>query len=356
MMIPLAHRGPLCYFSAMASKRPTMADLGEFGFIRSIQNNCRFSPAKVIQGIGDDCAVMGPYGEKVLLVTTDLLLEDIHFIRYLIPPTHVGEKALNVNLSDIAAMGGTALHAFVSLAVPKALCPDIVHALYRGIKNMCKKYGVDLLGGDTTASPDRMLINITVIGEAIENEVLFRSGARPGDHIYVTGPLGDSAGGLAILLGKATAPDTAASALVKAHNRPRPFLEIGRMIARSHLASAMIDVSDGLVSDLKHICDASHAGARISERALPVSKNLKALATSNDLDLFDLVLNGGEDYGLIFTVPEKNGALFSEMVEEGKKGPFFHIGNMVKGNTIEIIKTDNTITPIAAGGFDHFMK
>lgn len=332
-----------------------MSDLGEFGFIRSIQENCHFSHSKWVKGIGDDCAVIGPYEGRVLLVTTDLLVEDVHFILKKIPLEHLGEKALSVNLSDIAAMGGKALHGFISLAVPRAMGLESIHAFYRGLKNVCRQYGVDILGGDTAASPDRLMINVTVIGEAPQDEVLFRSGARPGDHIYVTGNMGDSAGGLKLIKEEASAPKSIASSLIKAHNRPKPFLDAGRMIARSRLASAMIDLSDGLTSDLRHICEASRVGAKLSRETLPLSRELRTMAEQNRLDPYEMALSGGEDYGLLVTTPKNNADPFLEMFKKNAPCPIFCIGEITENLGIEIALPDGTTEPLDAKGFDHFI-
>jgi len=338
----------------MENRDLKMQDIGEFGFIRSILDDCQFSPSKPVRGIGDDCAVIGPYDGKVLLVTTDLLLEDVHFILEKISPEHLGEKALSVNLSDIAAMGGVPLHAFVSIAVPKHMSVEILHAVYSGMKAGCKRYGVNILGGDTSASPDRLMINVAVIGEAPEKEVLYRSGAGPGDGIYVTGTLGDSAAGLKLIQGEMKATEHVASVLTAAHNRPVPFLEAGRMISASGLASAMIDLSDGLASDLAHICESSAVGARISQTSLPLSEELRSLGEIK-FDPYDLAISGGEDYRLLVTVPEKNIGPFVKIFEKGKPCPIFHIGEITENEGIEIMRPDKTIECLDLKGFDHFI-
>ncbi len=338
----------------LGTKKLTLTDIGEFGLIRSIQKNCRFSDAPVITGIGDDCAVLGPYDGKIFLVTTDLLLEDIHFTLKKINPEHLGEKALNVNLSDVAAMGGSPLHAFVSLAVPKSMPLDTIHGIYRGLKNSCKTYSVDLLGGDTSASPDRLMISITLVGQAKEGEVLLRSGARPKDHIYVTGTIGDSSGGMELILGKASAPESLARTLINAHNRPVPFLDAGQLIGESRLASAMIDLSDGLAGDLGHICESSGVGASLIQEDLPISNELKSLAEINSFDPYDMALTGGEDYKLLVTVPTKNAANFLKMFEKGSPCRIFKIGEITEHRGLRLIRPDGKTTVLEPKGFDHF--
>lgn len=339
----------------MEDSNLTMKDLGEFGFIRSIQPDCHYDPSKLIQGIGDDCAVIGPYEDRVFLVTTDLLLEDVHFILEKIPPAHLGEKAINVNLSDIAAMGGIARHVFVSLAIPKAMKLETVHSIYSGIKTACSTHNVNILGGDTSASLDRLMISVTVFGEAFEKEILYRKGAQPGDAIYTTGTLGDSAAGLMLLLEKASAPKPLTSALIKAHNRPKPDLEAGRKIAQSRLASAMIDLSDGLASDLRHICESSHVGARIELKALPLSEELKAFADLNPLDPLQLALSGGEDYRLLITVPRKNAVQFQSMFDQSDPCPVYCLGEITVDEGIETLAPDGACKRLDTKGFDHFI-
>ena len=333
-----------------------IGDIGEFEFIRSITDGCRFSSEKLIKGIGDDCAVIGPYENKVFLVTTDLLVEDVHFILKKIQPEHLGQKSVAVNLSDIAAMGGRPLHLFLSLAIPESMRLDTLHAVYRGIKGICKRYRVNILGGDTSASLDRLMINVTVFGEAPEDEVLYRSGARPGDAIYVTGPLGDAAAGLKLIKEEFSAPEHLAHPLITAHCLPKPFLEAGRMIAQSRFASAMIDLSDGLLSDLRHICEASGTGAIISHAALPISENLKTLAEINKFDPHELALSGGEDYARLITVPLKKSGAFQKMFEKGVICYAYCIGEITEHKGIGMKGPDGVEEQVAVTGFDHFMR
>ncbi len=338
----------------MKNNKLKMEDIGEFNFIRTIQDACLFSYSKLIKGIGDDCAVIGPYEDRVFLISTDLLLEDVHFIMKKIPPEHLGEKAVNVNLSDIAAMGGDALHIFVSLAIPKQMSADTIYAVYKGIKTACKRHEVNILGGDTSASMDRLMINVTVVGEAPENEVLYRNGAKPGDEIYLTGTIGDSAAGLKLIKDEASAPETLASGLIKAHNKPFPFLKAGRMIAKSGLASSMIDLSDGLISDLNHICKTSRVGADLIQSALPLSDELKTLAKINRFDPLILALSGGEDYRLLVTVPKEHSNTFQKIFKKSDQCHIFRIGTITKSTELELIMPDKTKKGLGTAGFDHF--
>jgi len=341
----------------MDQQEKTIEDMGEFGFIRSIMNNCLHSPEDVIQGIGDDCAVMGPLDGKVLLFTTDLLIEDRHFLKEKSSPFELGWKAIAVSLSDIAAMGGRARHAFVSLAIPSHTKIAFLNKLYEGMKSLCRRYGVNLLGGDTSSSPGGLFINVAAMGEMAEEEVLYRKGASPGDLIYVTGSLGGSAAGLKLLKGELSCREEIGKVLLALHNHPEPRLKPGRLIAESRAASAMIDVSDGLLSDLGHICDASHAGARIFMELLPVSGELTTLCRGRSLDPRDLSLHGGEDYELLFTVPPKNRQLIEETMEFSQACPFTRVGEMTKEKGVRVVTKDGAEEEERASrGFDHFLS
>jgi thiamine-monophosphate kinase len=338
----------------MGKKEAKLADIGEFGFIESIREGCLFSPSRLLMGIGDDCAVIGPYEDKVFLITTDLLIQDIHFILTKTTPFHLGRKAMAVNLSDIAAMGGIPLHAFISVAFPRTADLAMVHGLYSGIKLACQTHKVNILGGDTSASPERLFINVAIVGEAPVDEVLYRKGAMPGDGIYVTGTLGDAAGGLKMIRCEATGPPMKASFLVDAHNNPFPFLEAGRLIARSRLAGAMIDISDGLISDLGHVCRASGAGALLDHPSIPLSEELKDLGKINGFDPYELALYGGEDYRLLITVPEEHCIQFEGLFSGGTPCPIHRIGEMTTEMGIRMAMEDGRVRDINLGGFDHF--
>jgi len=340
----------------MSDKYTNMEDIGEFEFIRSIQEGCLFSRERLIRGIGDDCAVIGPYDGKALLVTTDLLAEDIHFIMKNIDPEHLGQKAVAVNLSDIAAMGGEALHLFLSLAIPGTLQVETLHSFYRGVKAMCGRYRVNILGGDTSSSLDRFIINVVVIGHVPESEVLYRSGAAADDYIYVTGTLGDSAAGLKLIKENLSVSESCASSLKMAHNLPQPHLDAGRRIASSRMATAMIDISDGLISDLRHVCDASKVGAIIYQEEIPISKELRALGDTGKLDVLSLALSGGEDYRLLVTVPDEKAVLFEKMFENGEPCQIYRVGQITRAGGIRIVSPDGSERQAEIEGYEHFSQ
>ena len=266
-------------------------EIGEFGLIESIKKGCITSLEGVVKGIGDDCAVFRASSGRVLLLTTDMLVEDIHFLSNTITPYQLGRKAIAVNLSDIAAMGGKPLVILISLAVPAQTEVEEIKELYRGMSDICGLYGVDIVGGDTVASPDNLIINVSLVGDANEQEVLYRSGARPGDKVYLTGTIGDSSAGLSILKHKISSQDYLREYFIKAHNEPEPLIETGKVIAGSQLATAMIDLSDGLLSDLGHICEQSEVGALLEREKIPLSQELKGLAAHAGFDPLDFALS-----------------------------------------------------------------
>lgn len=273
--------------------------MGEFGLIARIRKWMVASNPSLIQGIGDDVAVI-EMGGKSLLVTTDILIEGIHFDRAWIDPYRLGEKALFVNLSDIAAMGGTPKYFLISLGVPKNLPFSFVSLFYRGLKDGAKKFQVDLIGGDTSLSK-KIVINICLLGEGEKQSLLFRKGAKVGDDLYVSGTLGDAALGLRILQRKG--PGGAPRGLVEKHLSPSPRIQLGKAIGKDRLATAMIDVSDGLLIDAKHLLEESKVGARIWEERVPLSGLYRKWVPSYSKDPYELALSGGEDYELLFTAP-----------------------------------------------------
>ena len=329
-------------------------EIGEFGFIESIKKDCIVSLKEVVKGIGDDCAVFGPYSGRLLLFTTDMLVEDIHFLRSSITPYQLGWKAVAVNLSDIAAMGGRPLFALISLAVPVETDVELVQGVYGGMKAICGRYSVNIVGGDTVASPDALVINVSLIGDVKEGEVLYRSGARPGDRIYITGTLGDSSAGLKILKKEISPPGSIGSYFVRTHNEPKPLVETGRAIATMGLATAMIDVSDGLLSDLRHICNESGVGASLFRGKIPLSSELKALASMADFNPLDLALSGGEDYVLLLTVSGAKTQDLERLSKDDIGSPLYLIGEIVDGIGIRMVNDDGSVEELGVRGFDHF--
>jgi thiamine-monophosphate kinase len=281
----------------MTADRP-----GEDDLVRLIRGLAHREAPGVTTSIGDDCAVLEASSGAALLATTDLLVEDVHFRRRWAEPADVGWKALAVNISDIAAMGGTPRWALVGLACPETTTADEVEAFYEGALAEADNHGVVIVGGDTSASPRGWLVSVTLLGEA--TRPLRRSTARVGDVIAVTGTLGASAAGLAVLE-RDRAPDGVGSEeldrLTSAHLRPRPRVEEARWLAAAGGVTAMMDLSDGLAIDLARLAEASSIGTRVNVARVPVADATRAVARALAVEPLDWATGGGEDYELLLT-------------------------------------------------------
>lgn len=289
-----------------------ISSLGEFGLIESLTKDFKVKNASTLRGVGDDCAVLDYDGKKTL-VTTDLLLEGIHFDLTYTPLKHLGYKAVAVNLSDVYAMNGTPRQVTVSLGISKRFTVEHINELYAGIYTACEKYGVDLVGGDTSASVTGLLISITCIGEAAGDEIVYRNGARDTDLVCVSGDLGAAYLGLQLLERERVAsagqkdfqPDFAGREyLLERQLKPEPRADvIAEMRQLGIRPTAMMDVSDGLSSELLHICKQSNVGCRIYEDRIPIDYQTAVMAEELNMNLVTAAMNGGEDYELLFTVP-----------------------------------------------------
>jgi len=330
-----------------------LKDIGEFGFIDRIAPGGAIRSRGVVKGIGDDCAVIDIAGPDYLLVTTDLLVEKVHFLMEWAPAETFGAKALAVNLSDIAACGGRAEDAFVSIAVPEHVNLEWLEGLYRGMSDLARQYNVNLLGGDTTSSRGDMVINVALTGLVPREEVMFRHTARPGNVIAVTGYLGESRAGLELLLSSRDLPSDIAEPLKRAHLAPRPHLSEGRSLASSRACTAAIDVSDGLSSDLWHLCADSGIAAVLQEGAIPVSD---ALARAGDLlgiDPLKWIIRGGEDYVLLVAL-EADAVKNLKQTADAEGWMLVPIGEFVEGRGMRIIRRDGSTESFGPTGWDHF--
>ena len=330
-----------------------LSTIGEFGLIR------RFSPpflkrlTEGVTGIGDDCAVL-PYRDGLsLLVTTDMLVEDIHFLRSRIPPRDLGYKSLAINLSDIAAMGGTPENAFLALGLPGDIEVEWIDEFFAGLQELCGEENVSLLGGDTTRSPSPLIVSLTVTGTVATAKAKYRSAAMPGDAVCVTGVLGDSGGGLRVLL--AGGPrDEDESCLVRQHHRPRAHLAEGRWLAGRDGVHAMMDVSDGIDSDLRRIMERSRCGAEVELDRLPVSPELGRVAARHGWQVPEIAAADGEDYCLLLTVVP---AAFEEIAaafaaEFGR--PLPRIGTVTAPQSGLVYVREGRRWELGKQGFDHF--
>lgn len=309
--------------------RTEIATLGEFGLIRHITEGIELKNESSKYGIGDDAAVLNYSSEKEVLVTTDLLLEGVHFDLTYVPLKHLGYKAAVVNFSDIYAMNGQPKQITVSLGLSKRFCIEDVEALYAGIRLACEEYSVDIIGGDTTSSFTGLTISITCIGEGEKGKVVYRNGAKETDLICVSGDLGAAYMGLQLLEREKVAlqgndkedlqPDFAGKEyLLERQLKPEARRDIIEKLAKAGITpTSMMDISDGLSSELMHICTQSNVGCRIYEEHLPLDYQTAVMAEELNMNVSTCALNGGEDYELLFTVPIADHEKVSEM--EGVK-------------------------------------
>jgi thiamine-monophosphate kinase len=352
-----------------------LSALGEFGLIARIRRGANQRWPQVLLGIGGDASAFRPSEGSILLATTDLLLEGIHFFRE-IPSFHVlGKKCLAVNISDIAAMGGTPRLALISLALASRERVESMDALYAGMEEEAEEYGVTIAGGDTSLSPGPLMVNVVLLGEAKEGCWVQRAGARVGDALMVTGALGASAAGLEVIRaglevdagirarpfsswsrfrGLDASRRQAIEAALNAHFLPIPRVREGQRLAGEGWAHAMIDLSDGLASDLGHICRESRVGARVYEEAIPISPSAQAVAEELDKDPLRLAIQGGEDYELLFSTshPEQ----VAEAFLEAGLAPVNRIGEILaESEGVNLVSRKGDLTPLG-GGFDHFLN
>ena len=319
--------------------------LPEKALIARIRRQAKARKASILTGIGDDCALLRlPAGHEALL-TTDFSLEGIHFRRDWHPPESVGHRCLARGLSDIAAMGGKPLAAFLSLALPRNLPQAWVDRFLRGLLDLARKSVVGLAGGDTAESPNGILADIVVLGSAPKGTAIRRSGARPGDRIYVSGALGDSAAAVRRMMDKPKRKLNSQD--FPRHFFPEPRLKLGRILREKGMASAMIDLSDGLSTDLSHICEESGVGAEILAEAIPRASIGKAV---REVDLH-IALHGGEDYELLFTSPR------GKKVPARIAGvPITLIGFITRSRKIFLMNENGMGQELVAQGWEHFRK
>jgi len=340
-----------------------LKDIGEFCLIKRLTENITLDKESVIVGVGDDVAVIKTKSEKYSLLTCDVLIEGTHFKRETITPYQLGKKAIAINVSDIAAKGGIPNQALISIGLTKDTKVKYVEEIYRGIKEEAKKFNIDIVGGNTALSKDKIFVDIFLIGEIEPEFLLLRSGSKTGDKILVTGNLGDSSVGLEIIEN----PDIKfkdiklekryKNNLKIAHLNPCPRLVEGRIITKSRLAHSMMDISDGLSGDLAKICEESNVGALIWEKKIPISKETLTFAKSIKKSPLNFALHGGEDYELLLTSPPENANLIIQKIQGETKTKVTEIGEIKdKEFGIKIVKTGGSIKPLKIYGWNHFRK
>ena len=340
----------------MEEKQTEIASLGEFGLIDRLTGDLKLVNSSSLRGVGDDCAVM-EYRDTDVLVSTDLLVEGVHFDLTYVPLKHLGYKAAVVNFSDIYAMNGHPRQITVSLAISKRFTVEHIEALYSGIKLACEIYGVDLVGGDTTSSRAGLVISITCIGDAPKDRIVYRSGAMDTDLICVSGDLGAAYMGLQLLerekVASAGQKDfqpmfDGKEYLIERQLKPEARRDIVEELEKAGIVpTSMMDISDGLSSELMHICKASGTGCRVYEDRIPIDYQTALMAEELNMNLVTAAMNGGEDYELLFTVP-------LHMHEQVSKLPGIKvIGNMTKPELgCCLVTRDGTEMPIRAQGWN----
>jgi thiamine-monophosphate kinase len=334
----------------------TLGDIGEFGFIERIAAKGLTREEGVVCGVGDDCAVLSLDSQRVLLLTSDLMVEDVHFRLKATSPQDLGHKLLAVNLSDVAAMGGDPRDAVVSVAAPADLDVSYLDGIYEGLHACARRFGTNVVGGDTTRSPGPLVLNLALTGEASVDRVCYRSGARVGDLVYVSGTLGDSAAGLELVLGEEAAiGQDEREGLLGRHHRPEPRVGLGKRLSASGAVTAMIDLSDGVASDLRHICEQSRVSATGEEDLVPLSPALQSFCGATGTDPVTPALSGGEDYELLFTVDPARLDQLDGIAADRDVPPHCRIGEITEGPVdVLLVGRGGRRARLAASGFDHF--
>ncbi len=343
----------------MSDKRTEISDLGEFGLIEKISEKLKNGQKSTLKGIGDDAAVISVEDGQLSLLSTDMLIEGVHFDLSYMPLQHLGYKSIAINVSDIAAMNGTPKQVTVNLALSNRFSVEAVEALYDGIIAAADAYDIDVVGGDTTASTSGLVISISILGEANAAQVVYRNSARKDDILCVTGDLGGAYVGLQVLerekqefLGN---PDMQPQLdkyeyVVGRQLRPRARMDIIHELKDlGVIPSSMIDISDGLVSELFHLCKQSELGAAIYEDKIPIDKQTYETAAEFNFDPNTCALNGGEDYELLFTVSHDD---FKKIEHHADIHTIGYMHEADKGKVI--VNRNDQVFPLKAQGWKHF--
>lgn len=320
--------------------------------LQHVQNHDR---DYLIKGIGDDCAVLKKDGENCLLFTTDTLVEGVHFDLTWHPPYLLGRKCASVNLSDIAAMGGQPRTCLLSIGFPESV-PSWFDDFMSGFTSVLKEHDTLLVGGDTVKSRNDFVVSVTATGEGSRKQICYRSGAKPGDLIWVSASLGNAAAGLELCRKGFCKPGGMPDKwqqLIHAHLDPGAEIDLGIILSSSGLVHAMMDISDGLATDLAHLCQESSVGAEIQQEFLPVSEHLENAALELDADILDWVLKGGEDYHLLFTTEASDERKLRQLVSDKLDREIFCIGRIVADQGVFLCNGEER-QEISYQGHDHF--
>ncbi len=342
------------------TERTSLEELGEFELIKHLTKNFANHNKSTIKGIGDDAAVLD-FNDKKTVISTDLLIEGVHFDLSYMPLKHLGYKAVMVNLSDVYAMNAKATQITISLAVSNRFPLEALEEFYEGVALACKIYNVDLIGGDTTSSNKGMLISVTAIGEAVEENIVYRNGAKPNDLLVVSGDLGGAYLGLQILererevfkVDPNSQPDLSMySYLVERQLKPEARKDIVELLSKLDVhPTSMIDISDGLSSEILHLCEQSKVGCNLYEDKIPLDPTVISTCEEFKMDSTIVALSGGEDYELLFTIDQKE---FPKI----KGNPNLTVlGHMTEKNEgVHLISRNNSKIPITAQGWNSLAK
>lgn len=345
----------------MSEQRTELENLGEFGLIDRLTSQFKNRQPGTVKGIGDDAAVVERNETELTLISTDLLIEGVHFNLMYVPFKHLGYKAVAVNLSDIAAMNGTPEHITVSIAVSNRFPVEALEELYDGIRMACETYKVDLIGGDTTTSQSGLMISVTAVGVVERTKVVYRSGARPNDLLVVTGDLGAAYMGLQVLERERTvfqaSPDIQPDLdgfdyIIGRQLKPEARKDIiGFLNELDVVPTSMIDVSDGLASEVLHICKASKTGAMVYNAKIPIDSSVSTTAIDFNLDPVTCALNGGEDYELLFTIAQED-------YDKIKGNPHMTVIGFITppDQGTYLVDSNDSLVPLKAQGWNHFAK
>lgn len=330
------------------------ARFNEFNLINQLTHDLPKNGDNVIKGVGDDCAVIKYLPGKYLLTTCDVQVDGVHFLSSKAKPEHIGAKSVAVNVSDIAAMGGKPILCMVSLIIPNKFDVRFIDGIYKGIKKSCRLYGVQIIGGNIS-SGKQLSIDIFMIGEINSDELILRSGAKIGDKILVTGLLGEAAAGLELVRNEiSNSAEFDVNYLKSRQFTPTPRLLESSIIAKSKLATSMIDISDGLLSDVSHICQQSNVGAVIYESQIPLSDDVMKVEKQFGKKPLTFALSSGEDYELLFTAPSNRLNELIKMIESKTAIKITVIGEIVDMSDGMSLRSSNGIKyPLNSNGWSH---
>ncbi len=328
-------------------------EIGEFGLIARIREAVARRRDDVILGIDDDTAAVR-VGREVLLLTTDALIEAVHFRFEYFEPTEVGWRLMAANLSDVAAMGGEPLFALVALALPKTIPVEHVQEIYTGLADLADRFDVAVVGGDTTGSPGGSFLALTMLARAPEGRFGRRDRARPGDVLAVSGYLGGSQAGLNVLLGRNGLRGTAYPTVVERHKRPWPRVQEGKFLVHEVGVECVIDVSDGLASEVGHLCRLSGVGARVEAERVPLHPETIRVAEHLGESALEYALYGGEDFELLFSVPRNRWKALSAEWQARFDTPLTRVGEVVEARQGLTLVLPERVQPLTPRGWDHF--